>query len=483
MSQSLKQQTVTGVKWSAIERIANQSVHFVVNVIMARLLCPADYGLVGMVAVFLSLSEVFVNSGFSQALIRKIDRTESDNCTAFYFNIIISWLCYGILYVAAPYISAFYNQPQLVSITRVISLLIPIRSLGIVQKALLSVKMDFRTQSRASVIGSMISGIVGVTLAYSGFGVWSIVIQRIAGLSTTVILLWIVAKWRPTKPFSWASFKDLFGFGSKLLLTGIVKAIYANIRKLVIGKFYSPAELGFYSKASNFSSSPTQSLTTILQRVVYPVLCKLQQNGNRMNAAYRQFIRLAAFLNFPLMAGMAGISQAFVLVLLGDKWAFTGELLLFSAFSRILEPIHAINLNPLQALGRSDLFLRLEIIKKILGLTILAITVQFGIKAIIIGSIFSSVIGLFINSYYNKRLIGLGLLEQLKDVAPSFLLAMSMFSIIMVWNYFVENIYVELIGGILIGATFYVGCAYFFKFDELFQLVDLTKNYLFKRHE
>ena len=319
MPQSLKQQAVTGVKWSAVDTVSRQVVSFVVTLVLARLLEPSDFGLVGMVSVFIGVSGVFVDSGFSQALIRKLDRTEEDNATAFFFNIFVGALIYVILFFTAPLIARFYNEPQLTSITRWISLMIPLTSLIIVQRALLTVRVDFRTQAKATITAVLISATVGITLAWKGYGVWSLVIQQLVGRSTSVIMLWVMAKWRPRARFSWQSFKDLFGFGSKLLATGLLNAVYDNLYRLVIGKVYSAKDVGYYSQASHFAGSPSGILTGILQRVVYPILCRVQNEGERLAHIYREFIKLSVFIVFPLMMGLAAVSHSVIVVLLGEK--------------------------------------------------------------------------------------------------------------------------------------------------------------------
>ena len=471
MPQSLKQQAVSGIKWSAVESITLQVVHFAVSLVLARLLEPSDFGLVGMVGVFVGISGVFVDSGFSQALIRKLDRTESDNATVFYFNIIIGLLIYVMLFFAAPLIAKFYKEPQLTSITRWVSLMIPLASLGIVQKALLTICVDFKTQTMATIPGALISAIVGIFLAWKGYGVWALVIQQLAGRVSFVILIWTLSKWHPQARFSWQSFKNLFGFGSKLLGSGLLNTFYGNMYNLVIGKVYSASDLGYYSQASHFAGLPSGSLTGILQRVVYPILCKVQNEKARLAKIYRDFIKLTVFIVFPLMTGLAAVSHSTIVVLIGEKWAFAGDLLMYMCFAQMWYPVHAINLNPIQAIGRSDIFLKIEIIKKLIGVAILFATVHFGLVVMVIGGIVNSLLCLYVNTYYTDSLINVSLWTQMKDIAPTFILSMSMFTLIMVFNQFVDNVYVELVGGICLGAVFYIGCAYLFRFKELQELI------------
>ena len=481
MPQSLKQQTATGLKWSAIERIVNQVVNFVVAIIMARLLTPADFGLVGMVAIFIGIAQAFVDSGFSQALIRKQDRTEEDNSTAFFFNLFVAVLFYLILFFTAPLIADFYNEPILTPISRVIGLSIIINSLCLVQRALYTINVDFKTQSKASVTASLVSGGIGIGMALAGCKVWAVVGQQLSNLLINTVLFWFFSSWRPRKFFVWSSFKSLFDFGSKLLAAGLLNAIWNNLNSIVIGKVYTATDLGYWAKMKQFTDLPSNAPTEIIQRVAFPVICKIQDEAERLQNVYRQFIRLSAFVVFPIMVGLAAVSHSFVLVLLGEQWTFVADLMMIVCFGRMWMPIQAINLNPLQALGRSDLFLRLEIIKKIISLIVLVATVKFGLIVMAIGTVIGSLAHLMANSYYTKNLINVGLWTQLKDIAPTFVLSMMMFALVMVFNYFVTNIYVELIGGVLIGALFFIGGAYLLKFPELKEVADITRNYMLKR--
>ena len=480
MPQSLKQQTATGLKWSAIERIVNQVVNFVVALIMARLLTPADFGLVGMVAIFIAISQAFVDSGFSQALIRKQDRTEEDNSTAFFFNLFVAILFYLILFFTAPLIADFYNEPILTPITRVIGLSIIINSLCLVQRALYTINVDFKTQSKASVTASFVSGGIGIGMAFAGCNVWAVVGQQLSNLFINTVLFWFFSSWRPRKFFVWDSFKSLFGFGSKLLVAGLVNVIWNNIYNLVIGKTFTATDLGYWAKSKQFSDLPANGTTEIIQRVAFPILCKIQGEEERLQNVYRQFIRLSAFIVFPLLVGLAAVSRSFIIVLLGEQWEFVADLLMIICFSKMWTPLQAINLNPLQVAGRSDLFLRLEIIKDIIGLIILIATVKFGLLVMAIGIVISSILSLVLNSYYSKSLVGVSLWRQLRDVTPTLLLSLMMFCLVMTFNYFVQNIYVELVGGVCIGVVFYAGIAYLLKFPELKEVVLVAKKYILR---
>jgi len=477
MSNSLKQKTVKGILWSSLERFSVQGIQFVVMIIMARMLTPNDYGLVGMLAVFIAVSQSLVDSGFSQALIRKQDRTETDNSTVFYFNIIVGFILYGLLFALAPFIADFYNEPQLTAITRVIGLSVLFNSLVVVQRALLTIKIDFKTQAKAALTAAIISGVLGIWMAASGYGVWSIVAQQLANLGINTLLLWILSHWRPSLIYSWKSFHELFGFGSKLMVSGLIETIYRNIYLIVIGRVFSAADLGYYTRAHQFTDFPSSNVSGIIQRVTYPILCSIQNENERLSDVYRRFLRLSAFIVFPLMMGLAAVAEPLVLALLKEQWLFAATLISIICFSMMWYPIHSINLNLLQVKGRSDLFLRLEIYKKIVGIIILCITIPMGLIAMCVGSFFSSMIALIINTYYTGKLINVGFLRQMHDLFPTLGLSFSMGGFVyLVIHLMSLNPLAELSFGICIGIIYYILLSILFKFSEFNELLDLLKR-------
>lgn len=476
MSDSLKSKTVKGVVWSSIERFSTQGVQFLIMIIMARLLTPKDYGLIGMLAIFLAVAQSLIDSGFSQALIRKQDRTDVDNSTVFYFNIVVSSALYLILFIAAPFVADFYNQPELTSVMRVVCLGVILNSLAVVQRALLTVRIDFKTQAKASLSAAVISGCIGIVLAYCGFGVWSLVVQQLLNLSVNTLLLWIFSKWRPIAVFSWKSFHELFAFGSKLLASGLLDTLYRNIYPIVIGKLFSASSLGHYTRAHQFSEFPSSNVTGIIQRVTYPILCGIQDETERLETVYRKFLKLSAFIIFPLMIGMSAVARPFIDIVLGKQWGFCGQLLQIICFAMMWYPIHAINLNLLQVKGRSDLFLRLEIIKKILGITVLCITAPFGLVVMCYGQIFNSIVALVINTYYTGKLINVGFIRQMKDLLPTILLSLTMFGAILFVNGYIEANMHRLVIGVLVGIIVYSSGSYIFKFKELQTLFSLIRR-------
>lgn len=459
-----------------MERFSVQGIQFLVMIIMARLLTPKDYGLVGMVAIFIAVSQSLVDSGFSQALIRKQNRTETDNSTVFYFNIVVGALLYFILFAIAPWVADFYDSPELTALMRVVCLSVVFNSFVVVQRALLTVNIDFKTQAKASLTAAIVSGIVGISMAYSGFSYWSIVAQQLVNLGLNTLLLWIFARWRPRLIYSWNSFRELFTFGSKLMASGLLDVIYRNMYLLVIGKVFTASSLGYYTRAHQFAEFPSSNLTGIIQRVTYPVLCQIQNDDERLALIYRRFLRVSAFLIFPLLVGLSAVAEPFILLLLKEQWLFASTLLQIICFGMMWYPIHAINLNLLQVKGRSDLFLRLEIIKKILAVIILCITVPMGLIAMCVGQIFSSIICLIINTHYTGKLIQVGFLRQMQDLLPILLLSLTMCWGVYFTISFLTGSLLQLITGICVGVIYYIVLAFLFRFPELKELLSIIRR-------
>lgn len=476
MAESLKNKTVKGAIWSTLERFSVQGIQFLVMILMARILTPNDYGLVGMLAIFIAISQSLIDSGFSQALIRKQDRSEIDNSTVFYFNIAVGLILYVILFISAPFIAKFYDEPILVPLMRVVSLSVLINSFVVVQRALLTVKIDFKTQAKATFTGAIVSGVVGITMAYTGFGVWAIVWQQIVNLLTVAVLLWLLSHWRPVWAYSWTSFRELFAFGSKLALSGIIDTIYKNIYLIVIGKVFRASDLGYYTRAHQFAEFPSSNISGILQRVTFPVLCTIHDDDNRLRNVYRRFLRVSAFVVFPLMMGLSAVSRPFVTLVLNEQWAYAGVLLQIICFAMMWYPVHAINLNLLQVKGRSDLFLKLEIYKKLIGIAIIIATVPLGLQAMCYGAILSSILSLVINTYYTGKLINVGFFMQLRDLTPTLLYSLSMFMIVLMTVRMISNQLIGLVTGIIVGIAYYLIVTRLTHSKDLSELVALIKR-------
>ncbi len=415
--------TSNGLKWSAIERLTTQAVQLLVMLYLARLLGPNAFGLVGMLAVFIAISQVFVDSGFSSALIRNTERKEVDFSTTFYFNIVISVCCYALLFLSAPYIAAFFEEPELRWLTRVLGIVVIINSFAVVQRAKLTINMDFKIQAKASLLSVFISCVVAIFLAELKYGVWALVGQTLAFALSNVVLLNLFHPWLPKTGFNINSFNYLFGFGSKLLVAGLIDTIYKNIYQIVIGKNFSTLQVGLFTQANQLVSIPAMTFTTIIQRVTYPMLSNLQNDINDFEGAYLLTLRMAALIIFPLILGISILAEPLITVILGEQWLPAAELLSILAFAFMLYPIHAINLNLLNVKGRSDIFLKLEVIKKSLITLTLFITIPMGVKAMCIGMVINSYIALFINSYYTGQFSRLTTGKQFITIFPTWAVA------------------------------------------------------------
>lgn len=470
MDEELKHQTKKGVIWSAIQRFSTQGLQFVTTIVLANFLGPTEYGTVGMLSIFIAISSVFIDSGFINALTRKTDRTHEDICTVFYFNILISIIAYVFLYLIAPLIASFYEIPELCIILRIIGISLIIGSFSAVQATLLTIKLDFKSQTRIAIISLTISSIIAIILAYKGFSYWALVIQTIVGSLISTLLYWHYSIWRPTFVFSKKSFKELFAFGSKLLASTLLDTAYNNIYSLIIGKVYSASTLGNFSRAESYANFPSNSLTGVMQRVTYPVLCQMQKDNFELSNAYRKFLKLSAFIIFPLMMGLSALAHPFILILIGKEWINCVNMLQILCFALMWFPIHAINLNLLLVKGRSDLSLKIEIIKKSTSFIILCMAVPMGIIALCYSRIITSIISLIINTYYTGKIINLGFIRQMKDIAPTLFISLAMWEVIMLTNLLSDNILIQMLLGISIGLLFYISMSFLFNRKD-FKLV------------
>ena len=453
----LKNKTVNGLKWSALERILSQGAQLVLMLILARMLGPKAFGLIGMLAIFIAIGQVFIDSGFSSALIRKNDRSNIDYSTAFYFNIFVAVIFYIVLFITSPFISDFYQQPELTSLTKVIGLSLIINSFTLVPRTILTVSMNFKAQAKASICSVIIGGVIALTLAKCGYGVWALVAQTLSMALCNAVFLNVVAKWIPSLNFSKESFSYLFGFGGKLLASGLLDTAYNNLYQIVIGKKFDVVNVGQYTQANQISSIPAMTMTNVIQRVTYPMFSHMQDNHKKMQEYYLLTIKVAALFIFPLMAGIAIISKPLIHMFLGSQWSEASSLIMVLAFAYMLYPIHAINLNILQVKGRSDLFLKLEVIKKILGLAIIAITMQVGILYMCIGLLFHSYISLILNTYYTEKLTGLKIKNQVKEIFPIWII--TLISSFIAWtsaNYLSEADTIQVISMICIAVVIYL---------------------------
>lgn len=471
---SIKQKTISGLLWSFIDGFASQGVQLIVGIILARILSPREFGLIGMLTIFIAISQSFIDSGFSNALIRKNNCTQNDYSTIFYFNILISVIFYFLLFIFAETISLFFNEPQLKSLIQVLGIGLLFNSLVIVQRTILTKELNFKLQTRISIVSSLGSGIIAIILAYKGFGVWSLVALTISRFGFSAFFLWFWTTWKPVWIFSKNSFNELFSFGSKLLVSGLIDTIYRNIYNLIIGKYFSAIELGYYTQADQFQSLPSQNLNGVISKVSFPVLSSIQNDKIRLKAAYQKLIKSTMIFSFVLMIGLAAVAKPMVLTLIGEKWLPMVIYLQMLCFVGMFYPLHALNLNMLQVLGRSDLFLRLEVIKKLIAIPTIIIGVFFGIKIMIVGMLITNLIAFYLNSYWSGKFIGYSSFQQIKDILPSFCLASFVGIGVFFTGYFLNlpNYYILFIQ-ILIGIVLTVGISEIFRLKDYLYIKEI----------
>lgn len=426
MSQSLKQKTVKGVSWSFADNIANQGVSFLVGLVLARLITPEEYGLIGIITIFIAVFNSIVDSGFSNALIRKNEIKDIDYSTVFITNMVLSVVLFVSFFLSSEFIANFFNQPLLKPLTQVMGSIVIVNALAIIQRTLLVKKIDFKTQTKASVISSVASGVIGVGMAFCGYGVWSLVGQQLSRQILYTVSLWIYSHWLPKLQFSWNSFTELWGFGWKLLVSGLIDTVWREIYQVVIGKCYSAATLGQYTRSYQFGSIFSSNLTTVIQRVSYPVLSAIQDDDLRLKEGYRRVIKVTMLVTFVLMLGLAAVAKPMIQVWVGDQWLFAAELLPIICLNMMLYPLHSLNLNILQVKGRSDLFLKLEIIKKCVAVIPILMGVFINIYWMLWGSVIAGLFAYYLNSYYSGKLLDYNIIQQIKDILPSFGVAVCM---------------------------------------------------------
>ena len=418
--QSLKDKTVKGTFWSAADTFLAQGVSFIVGLVLARLLSPDEYGLIGIVTIFMSVMIGVIESGFRNALIRKQETTEEDYSTLFVFNLVMSVIMFVALYLVAPWIARFFEQPVLVSLIRVMGVVLIFQALSIVQDTILTKRIDFKTKTKASVISAVFSGVIGIIMAFKGFGVWSLVAQHISRQLLYTGCLWIFNKWWPKNRFSIVSLKYMWGFGWKLLLSGLLENIWRELNKVVVGKYYSPASLGQYTRAEQYASLFSSNINTVVQRVTFPVLAEMQGDKVRMTNGYRRIIKITMFITAILMISLGAVADPLIYCLIGPQWHQAASFLPLICINMSFYPLHAINLNMLQVQGRSDIFLILEIIKKIIAIGPICMGVFLNIYWMLIGCIITGIISFFLNSYYTGRSLGYSSWMQLKDILPGY---------------------------------------------------------------
>lgn len=476
----LKRIALKGVFWSAIDKAGVKGIAFIVSIVIARILTPADYGSIGMILVFITVANIFIDSGMSQALVQRKQRTEADMSTAFYFNIAVGTVCYLILFFLSPLIAKFYQVEILVPVLRVLGLNIIISAFATVQRANLIIKLDFKTIAIVNIIGVLTSGFVGIWMANSSYGIWALVGQQMTSIVSTTLTFWILGNWHPKSKFSLNSFRDLWRFGSKLLATGIMSTLLREIYTIAIGKVYRSSELGYYTRAVQTSDMISMTTNEVINAVTFPILSSLQDDKTKMVTVYSRMLGMTAFCIFPIMTGLAVVASPFISVTLTDKWLPAVPLLQWLCFARMFTPISSLNMNILNAVGRSDLFMKLDFSKIPLLVIAMVITIPLGVKAIVIGNFITTLICYFINAYLPGKMFNFGVKAQFV-IFKKIILATIIMAILskLAMNPF-ETPFVKLICGILVGVVSFILTSRFLGIREFKEIMGIVKSQLHK---
>jgi teichuronic acid exporter len=467
---SLRKQATSGLVWTFAQQFGNQAIGFVVSLILARLLLPEEFGLIGMISVVIAIGGSLLNAGLTQSLIRGKNLDQEDYSTVFYFNLIASILIYILAYLLAPFISDFYDQPVLTNIVRLYCLTFITSAFSAVQMARLTKRMEFKTLAFIGIPSNLLGGVVGVSMAYLGYGVWSLVWSYICTTLGRTIQLWIYSKWSPSLVFSRKKFKEHFSFGYKLTLSGLLNTFYNNIYLIVIGRFFSANQVGLYTRAETMKQLPVTNLSNALNKVTYPLFSTIQDDDVRLKKVYKQLMQMVVYIITPILVFMAVLAEPLFRFLFTEKWVPAVPYFQILCANGILYPIHAYNLNVLKVKGRSDLFLKLEVVKKIIITIAIVIALQFGIFALLYGQVATSILGFFINTYYTGRFIDYPGWEQAKDIAPIIGLTLLCGAAIVGLDYYLD-LYdsldiTRIVSGGTLGAAFYIGSSYLLKFDS-----------------
>lgn len=483
MASELQHKTFNGLVWTFLESFSLQLFGFVQGVILARKLMPSDYGLIAMTGIFFAVSYTMIDSGFTNALIRKKEHSAIDFSTVYVTNVVLSLVFALLLCACSSWIADFYNQPLLRDIVCVNALYMFLQSFIAVQGARMSINLQFKQKSVINVASTISSGILSIIMAFMGYGVWSLVWPNFLGLLVKFLLFRHYQHWFPGIAFSWVKFREFFTYGSKLLASGLLNTVFNNIYPIIIGKCYSSSELGHYEKAHSYASLPSTIVTGILSKVTFPVLAKVNDNTETLQGVYRRMLRVSAFVVFPVMMGLAALAKPFILLLITEKWAPAIPLLQVLCFSLMWYPIHALNLQLLMVRGRSDLFLKLEIVKKILALAVILIVWRYGVFWMCVGGVFTSYACLFINTYYTGKLIDVGFVKQIRDIAPSLFNAFAMGVIAYSVTLLISNLWVQMIIGTGLGAISYFGIARLMHSNDLNYCITLIRENILHKND
>lgn len=479
MTSANKETVFSNLIWRFLERFGAKGVEFIVSIVLARILLPEVYGVVALVTVFTTILNVFIDSGFGNALIQKKDADDLDFSTVFFFNFTVCLLLYALMFFLAPYIAAFYKMPDLTPIVRVLSLTLVISGVKNIQQAYVSRNLMFKKFFFSTLGGTVVAAIVGIYMAYHGYGVWALVAQQLVNASIDTSILWITVKWRPKRMFSFVRLKGLLSYGWKLLASSLLDNIYNQLQSLIIGKFYSSGDLAFYNQGQKYPQLLASNISTSIDSVLFPVLSQKQDDAGSVKQMTRRSIKTSIFVMAPIMLGMCGTSTQLISVVLTDKWLPVEPYLVVFCISFIFYPMQTANLSAIKAVGRSDLFLRLEIIKKIFAGLVLLITVWYGPFVMAVSNIFITVVSVFINSWPNIKLLNYTYTEQIKDILPTLVLAVIMMGTVKGIGVVSSmgngiSLLIQVISGVLI----YIFGAKFSKNESLSYCAELFKGYL-----
>lgn len=462
--------------WRFAERSGAQIVSFIVSIVLARILTPEDYGTIALVTVFTAILQVFVDSGLGTALIQKKDADDLDFSSVFYFNFCVCIVLYIGMFIAAPYIALFYEDSTLTSVIRILSLTLVISGVKGIQQAYVSRNMLFKRFFFSTIGGTLFSAILGIVMACAGFGVWALVAQQLSNAAIDTLILWITVKWRPKRTFSWKRLKSLLVFGWKLLVSALLDTAYNNLRNLIIGKMYSSTDLAFYNQGDKFPKVVVTNINTSIDSVLLPTMSSVQDNRERVKQMTRRAIKTSTYVMAPFMMGLAFCAEPIVKLVLTDKWIPCVPFLRIFCVTYMFWPVHTANLNAINAMGRSDWFLRLEIVKKIMGIVLLLSTMWFGVMAMAYSLLLSSALSQIINSWPNRKLLDYGYLEQVRDFAPGVLLSIVMGACVYFLGFIPLPTIVTLLFQIIIGAVIYIVASVILRLEEFQYLLDTIKS-------
>ncbi len=469
-------QIISSLTWKFLERIGAQSVQLIVSIVLARLLSPNDYGVIAIVTVFINIFNVVIDGGFGSALIQKKEFDNRDFSTVFYFNIIVSLILYLLLFLIAPIIARFYNNDMLVILLRVLGLTLLVSGVKNIQESYVAKKMIFKKFFFSTIIGTVISAIIGIGMAFKGYGVWALVAQQLTNIIINTIVLWITVKWRPQIYFSFIRLKRLFSYGIKIFFAVVIDTIYNNIYDLIIGKKYSASDLAYYNKGKQFPNLIIVNINNSIQSVMFPVLSKEQDDISRIKEMIRKTIKMGAFIIFPIMVGMIAVANNFIKVLLTEKWLNAVPFLQILCISYMFYPIQTANQQVIKALGKSSLFLKLEIIRKIFGIIILVVTIPLGLVYMALGQVLVTIFFTLLNGCVNRRILKYRYKEQILDVLPSFIISIIMGLVVYCIGKLEFTNIILLILQVLIGVIIYIILAYAFKLDSFSYLLNVLKG-------